>query len=334
MPNPSYITAGGLRVDYLITRDGKAYNGLPGGNALYAAAGAAVWARKIALWARYGRNYPRQWLHDLEQFGLDIRGLVAIPGSHEHRTFYAYAPDGNRDDTNPAGHYARFNLSLPSALADYVHSTPQQDDPDDYEPLAPRADDWPPSFTNVSAVNLSPLPLATHLHVPRALRKLDVKQITVDPGERYMIPERKAYIRQFLPVVDAFLPSDQEVRSLFGDDVDLNEAAKTFCEWGSPLVIIKIGAQGVLVMKRGEDQPIHLRPYHSPGDIRVIDVTGAGDAFCGGFMVGLATTADPIQAAQMGLVSASLVIEGYGALYALGIDKALAAHRLEIIKSR
>ena len=38
-------------------------------------------------------------------------------------------------------------------------------------------------------------------------------------------------------------------------------------------------------------------------------------------MVGLAQTGDPIQAAQMGLVSASLVIEGYGALYALGAGK-------------
>ena len=134
--------------------------------------------------------------------------------------------------------------------------------------------------------------------------------------------------------INAFLPSDQEVRSLFGDSVDLIEAANTFCEWGVPLVVIKIGADGVLVRDREHDCPIHLRPYHSPGDARVIDVTGAGDAFCGGFMVGLAGMADPIHAAQMGLVSASLIIEGYGALYALQVNKEKADHRLRIVERR
>ncbi len=334
MPDLSFVTAGGLRIDYLITRDGEAYTGLPGGNALYAAAGAAYWTSRVALWARYGRNYPRQWLNDFNRLGLDTHGLVGIAGDHDHRTFYAYTPDGKRDDTNPAAHFARFNLLLPDPLADYVHSTPRQDEPHEYEPLAPRPDEWPDSFANVTAVHLSPLPLASHLHVPETLRRQGIRQISVDPGERYMIPERIPYIRQILPSINAFLPSDQEVHSLFGDDVDLTEAANTFCEWGVPLVVIKIGAEGVLVMDREHDRPIHLHPYHSPGDPRVIDVTGAGDAFCGGFMVGLARTADSIQAAQMGLVSASLIIEGYGALYALQVNKNKAAHRLREVERR
>jgi ribokinase len=331
MSDQSFVTAGGLRIDYLITRDGETYAGLPGGNALYAAAGAAFWTDGVALWARYGRNYPQQWLNGLNRLGLDTHGLVGIPGDHDHRTFYAYTPDGRRDDTNPAAHFARLNLPLPGTLADYVHSTPRQDEPHEYEPLAPRPDEWPDSYANVTAVHLSPLPLATHLHVPEVLRRQGIRQISIDPGERYMIPERIPYIRQILPTIDAFLPSDQEVRSLFGDDVDLIEAANNFCEWGVPLVVIKIGADGVLVRDREYDHPIHLYPYHLPGDSRVIDVTGAGDAFCGGFMVGLAKTADPIQAAHMGLVSSSLIIEGYGALYALKISKEKAARRLGII---
>ncbi|MCA9947120.1 MAG: hypothetical protein KC449_26755, partial [Anaerolineales bacterium] len=56
---------------------------------------------------------------------------------------------------------------------------------------------------------------------------------------------------------------------------------------------------------------------HTANNPRIADVTGAGDSFCGGFMVGLAQTGDPAQAVAYGLVSASLVIEGYGALYAL-----------------
>jgi ribokinase len=63
-----------------------------------------------------------------------------------------------------------------------------------------------------------------------------------------------------------------------------------------------------------------------------VDVTGAGDAYCGGFMIGLAQTGDPLEAALRGSVSASLVIEGLSALYALETGPALAAGRLEELR--
>ncbi len=334
MPDPTFVTAGGLRIDYLITRDGQAHTGKPGGNALYAAAGASLWSEGVALWARYGWNYPRHWLTELEHYGLHTQGLIPIPGDHDHRTFYAYTADGQRDDTDPAAHFARFNRPLPVALQDYVHSTPGQDDPYRYEPLAPRPEDWPDAFSHVTSVHLSPLPLATHLHVPKVLRQRGVQQISLDPGERYMIRERLPYIQQILPTIDVFLPSDQEVRSLLGDGIDLATAAKLFCAWGARLVVIKMGAAGVMVQEQGQHEPTILRPYHNLQDARVIDVTGAGDAYCGGFMVGLATAGDAIRAAMMGLVSASLVIESYGALYALQIEKAEAVRRLAIVTER
>jgi ribokinase len=316
--NPRFVTGGGLRIDYLITHDGQAHVDQIGGNALYAAVGAALWSDEVGLWARLGENYPAEWLAQLRPYHFHTDGLIRIPGWQDHRTFFAYTPDGPRDDTNPAAHFARIGRPLPPALVDYVHSTPGQDDPDVYEPLALRPEDWPDAYDEVTAVHISPLSLATHRHVPALLRQRGVRQITIDPGERYMIPERSDYIRAMLPQIDAFLPSDMEVRSLFGAGVDLWTAAEKLCNWGAPLVAIKNGANGVLVMEGGNGRRTHLPAYHPANDPRVIDVTGAGDSFCGGFMVGLAQTGDPIQAAKMGLVSASLVIEGYGALYALG----------------
>jgi ribokinase len=61
-------------------------------------------------------------------------------------------------------------------------------------------------------------------------------------------------------------------------------------------------------------------------------VTGAGDAYCGGFLVGLHQTGDPLEAALMGSVSASLVIEGTGALYALEALPDLAQARLHAMR--
>lgn len=326
------VCAGGLRIDFLITRDGQAHVGLPGGNALYAAAGAKLWADQVALWARYGRNYPLSWLETLSEIGLDTAGLIRLPQEQDHRTFYAYTPEGRRDDTRPTAHFSRIGRPLPPELTGYIHSTPQQDDPDTFEPLALRPEDWPDVYHRAAAVHLAPLPLATHLHAPAKLRDAAVQLISVDPGERYMIPQRIPFLRQLLPQVDVFLPSDQEVRSLFGEDVPLWQAAQQLVEWGVPLVVIKVGSQGILLFDQANGRRRHLPAYHAAGDPRIVDVTGAGDSFCGGFLAGLAASGDSLTAAQMGLVSASMVIEGYGVLYALQLERETAVARMSEIR--
>ncbi len=325
-----YIATGGMRLDYLITHTGEARTALVGGNALYTAVGAAIWGEKVGLWARIGENYPQAWLEALPD-SIVIDGLAPVSGWQDHRTFFAYTPDGRREDTNPAQHFARIGRPLPEALQGYTHSTPGQDEPDVYEPLALRPSDWPAAYDGATAVHLSPLSLATHRHVPPHLRQRGIRQITADPGERYMIPERANYIRQLMPQLDAFLPSAQEIHTLFGEGISLEQAARRLGEWGASVVVIKNGADGVLVWEGEHGRLTHLPAYHREGDGRIVDVTGAGDSFCGGFMVGLARTGDSIRAAQMGLVSASLVIEGYGALYALGRQEEAAKRWEEVI---
>jgi sugar/nucleoside kinase (ribokinase family) len=61
------------------------------------------------------------------------------------------------------------------------------------------------------------------------------------------------------------------------------------------------------------------------------DPTGAGDAFCGGFLAGLKKTYDPLRAALHGNVAASLAIEGTGALYTLDVAPGLAEARLDAL---
>ncbi|WP_420642447.1 carbohydrate kinase family protein [Candidatus Leptofilum sp.] len=306
-----------MRIDYLITHAGEARVEVVGGNGLYAAVGAAIWGEPVNLWARIGSNYPHAWLAPLANHQISIEGLVRLPTPQDHRTFFAYLPDGRRDDTNPATHFARIGQPLPAALTNYQHSTPGQDDPYNYEPLALRPEDWPMAWEDVTAVHLSPLALATHLNTPARLRQANVQQITLDPGERYMVPARTAQIKQILPQIDVFLPSAMEMRSLFGDEVDLAEAALTVASWGVPWVVVKNGAKGVLLVNGRSQTITHFPAYHTANDSRIIDVTGAGDSFCGGFMVGLARTGNATQAVPYGLISASLVIEGYGALNAL-----------------
>ena len=63
-----------------------------------------------------------------------------------------------------------------------------------------------------------------------------------------------------------------------------------------------------------------------------VDPTGCGDAFCGGFLVGLTETGDLRSAMAYGAVSASFAGEGHGATHALSIDRNEALRRLEALR--
>ena len=332
---PLYVTGGGMRIDFIITRDGKARLGLAGGNALYSAVGAALWSKRVAPWARIGENFPADTLSQLEDSGLAVSGLRRVPGKQDHRTFYAYTPDGRREDTNPADHFARIGAPMPGELMGYVHSTPGQAELARFEPLSLRHDDWPDSFDSAVAVHLAPLPIHSHMELVSRISERGSMIVTLDPGERYMVPELLSSVRELLPHISAFLPSESEIRSLFGPSVEPEAAARSLADWGAPIVVVKRGHNGVLVCERESGRLWRQPAYHPAGDERVIDVTGAGDAFCGGFMVGLVDSGEAEIATQLGAVSASLVIEGYGALYALGRPPRLAESRLqELLKGK
>jgi sugar/nucleoside kinase (ribokinase family) len=317
-----FVCCGGLRIDYLITHDGQAHLREMGGNALYAAVGARVWSEGVGLLARVGENYPAGWLNALQQHGLDVSGVRVAPGPQDMRTFYAYTDQRTRVDTDPAFHLARIGLPLPDELRDYVHSTPGQDDPNEYEPLAVRPEDWPSAYDGARALHLSPISIRTQTDLPIHARQAGIAKVTADPGERYMVPRLRRHIEALLQNVDAFMPSEMEVGSLLGKDVDWWDAAVEFARHGPRVVVIKVGDQGALVYERDTSRRTRVPPYPA----RVVDVTGAGDGFCGGFMVGLAETGDAVRAALYGTVSASFVIEGYGALYAL---RALRANQVQ-----
>ena len=357
---PRLICCGGLRTDYIITARGEARLMEMGGNALYAAAGAHVSLRPVAILARIGDNYPPGWLEDLRAFGFDTRGICRVPGPQDHRTFYAYLDENTRVDTEPARHFARLGLELPAALRDYVHSTPGQDDPHRYEPLATTPEDLEAYFAAVSAsgdalrpISLSPGPdrppqvedrgtvvglhiapssIRTQRYLPEAARRYGVQVVSADPGERAMQPALMPYIEEVLARLDVFMPSDQEAESLFRGEparMEPRQRAGWFAARGPRVVVLKLGSDGALVHERSSG-----RFWHVPAlPTRVVDVTGAGDAFCGGFMADFVRHGDPVRAAIAGTVSASFAIQDYGPLHILAATEEEADRRASWLRS-
>jgi sugar/nucleoside kinase (ribokinase family) len=66
----------------------------------------------------------------------------------------------------------------------------------------------------------------------------------------------------------------------------------------------------------------------------VIDPTGAGDSFAGGFMGYLSQTSEPdfLEAIIVGSAMASFCVEGFGVESLLKATPKLLAHRVETIK--
>ena len=108
-----------------------------------------------------------------------------------------------------------------------------------------------------------------------------------------------------LPLVDHFLPNEEQLGDLFGVSDPLAGAHRAL-ECGAGRVVASLGPDGCLVVD-------HSGHVHVPA--RVVDVrdtTGCGDALTAGYLRGLMLGRDPVAAAELGVLAASLVATGLG----------------------
>lgn len=88
---------------------------------------------------------------------------------------------------------------------------------------------------------------------------------------------------------------------------DARDAAKILSEKGTPQVIITLGAQGIVVLNKGETS------FWAPLPTRLVDANGAGDAFFAGFTAAFANNRHDFDAAiAQGLAMATLTAETHG----------------------
>ena len=161
------------------------------------------------------------------------------------------------------------------------------------------------------------------------LRQSGFTTVTLDPSAGSMSPTFWDDIPALVTGLTAFLPNEEELRTLFhGRKTDIWEMIETIADYGCELVVVKRGERGQYLYDRARREKWEIPAYPA----KVIDPTGAGDAYCGGFLAGYRLTYDPIQAALYGSISASLTIEGSGAFYALDALPGLAKARLEALK--
>ncbi len=325
---PSFIFVGQLTRDYLLPPIGQPLLDSPGGNPLYAAGGFAVWGKHPGLVSRVGEDYPRRWLKDLEQRGWDITGIRIQPGALDQRSFLAYSEDLKTSRTNPVSHFARRNVPFPRALLGYQPRTDSKAAHGKTDPASPSISDIPSEYLDAGALHLCPLELAVHQQFLDSLRGA-IRVLTLDPGTSVMTPAFQREVRGLVHGLTAFLPSLEEMATLFwGQTNDPWEMAAAIGGFGCEFVVIKCGARGQLLFDAGSQRRWEIPAYPA----RLADPTGAGDAFCGGFLAGYRKDYDPLEGVLYGNISASLAIEGSGPFHPLDVTPGLAEARLDALR--
>lgn len=163
--------------------------------------------------------------------------------------------------------------------------------------------------------------LATTAHVLRVARGAGVTTI-LNPA-----PMRADFDPALLRHVDILIPNESEfialVRGLPGIRRRFSERELQALTWAAlhalcrkfnvPTVIITLGRRGCFISE--PDSHLFIPAYRG---IRVVDTTGAGDAFCGGFAAGFVRYSGRIaEAARLGTAVAALSITKSGAALAM-----------------
>ncbi|TMR01071.1 carbohydrate kinase family protein [Actinomadura soli] len=143
--------------------------------------------------------------------------------------------------------------------------------------------------------------------------------VTMDPLSSF--PDLLIAAAAFLPHVDHFLPDEAQAAAMTGED-DPEKAARALLAQGPATVIVTLGGDGSLVATGPAGAPDVRRLPALP--VEAVDTTGCGDAYCAGFITGLAHGLDVLESARWGTAAAATVAQGLGSDACLtGLDDVL-----------
>lgn len=312
-----YVAIGCLGIDNIINSKGIKRLNVFGGNAAFGTAGIALWHDgETGIVARMGCDISRDNIVTMQQAGIDTTGVHIIPIKNMMFSGMVYDENGDRreilNEDEPSGELiAGFPVMTPEMVT-LAH-----------ENFAPTVEDIPDLYADAD-VFLCARHYDRQLSYAQYFREKNPGGIIVlDTGAAYMKPEYMEDLPVLFSLVDVVIPSEVEVKGLFGD-IAMIDAAKKLTDLGAKHVVIKIGKRGCLVYEDGS--ATYVSAYH---DTEVVDPTGAGDSFCGGFLVGYSKTKDLLMAAKYGTVSSSFIIEDFGIEGALRVTEEMAKERLK-----
>lgn len=272
------LVSGWVALDDIETPFASVTNSL-GGSATCAALAGALFTQ-VRLLAVIGEDFPDDLRKRLEVQNMDLRGLKVIEGGKTSRWGARYSYDMNSRET----WYPELGVSI--------------------EHLPPLLPEW----ADCTAACLG----AGHPVYHRSLLDaLEQPKVTLVDTIKMFIDENRDELRHTMRRADFVTLNESEAREM-AQTPSIARAGRALVADGAKGVVIKLGEYGA-AFASGEDY------FVAPGWPleEVIDPTGAGDAFAGGFL-GYLDTVNEVNAREIrraiiyGSTVASFSVEGFG----------------------
>ena len=260
-----------------------------GGAATFASISSSMFA-PTSIVAAIGSDMPAEHIMALSSKGIDTKGIVIIQGSKTFHYDSSFDYDLSNRTTNKTelGVIAGFDPIIPE---EYIKS--------DYVYLA----------NNDPKQNIK---ILQHFQKPRL--------VVCDTIEFWINGSRDDVVKM-IEMTDGVVINDNEAR-LLCKEANLAKCAKKIMSWGSKFAIIKKGENGaILFTKEGLVFPAAAFFLDE-----IVDPTGAGDSFAGGFLghiahKGVMDFATMKEAVIYGNVLGSFAVEDFGIKRLLSITK-------------
>ena len=273
-----YLSLGGIILDDIVFPDGRTVMSALGGGGLYAAAGMRLWSPQVDLWGRVGSDFDFDLLTPLDLVGQSIRTNERVTP----RAWQLYEEDGAR-------------TQIPRIAAD-----------DWQAQLMPTLADLP-AMTGVHGAHMI---IRGHQTEPEVVARLAEQGLTVSLEpivDADTTPQERETLFACLRLAHIFSPGLTDAYGLVGERPN-TELLTVFAEMGPRLILLRQGAIGSLVY----DHHSSCTWQVPAAEANVVDVTGGGNAYCGGFLVGWVEHGQVKQAAAQAAVSAAITIEQIG----------------------
>lgn len=250
-----------------------------GGSGTYAAVAASFFGNPVRLIGVVGADFPQIYTDFLQTRDICLEGLTRVENGKTFRWGGRYAEDFNVRDTL----FTELNVVT------------------DFHPVLPDA------YKETLYLFLANDPPQLQLSI---IEQTSNPKLVVCDTMDFWIHEERMALEKTIERVDILILNDSEAKLLTGESNLLN-AARAILRKGPQRVIIKKGEHGAISITESSFFSAPAYPL-----TRVVDPTGAGDSFAGGFMGYLASIGDvsegSIRKAMMyGTVVASFNIEDF-----------------------
>jgi len=256
-----------------------------GGAATYTSFAAKRLDASASVISKVGRNFPEAYLWWLKQEGIDISSVKK-----------------HADEPTTS-----FELGYSADLAERTLNLKSKGTPISVSDL--------PKGFHAKAIHIAPIASEVSLEVVERLKhyadvlSFDPQGLVRSFDEAGNVSENAPVDKQIFSLINIYKSSQNEIFVLTGQS-ELKPAIKAMHNFGVETVIVTMGAKGSVLSVGGAQYNIAACPSQV-----LVDPTGAGDVFIGGFLTEYLRQKESIWCACVGSAAASLVVEGLGPTY-------------------